>query len=619
MTLQKKAFLIMGMTGLGLIAILGVVSSFLLLDTFRSLEEESIQRSVTNVQQTLAKNLAGLDMMNRDWSGWDATYEFIQDENEDYIRENVVESTFNNLRLNFIVHVRASGEIVLARGYDLKTQEEIPAPAGLLDLITADSPIVKHLTPYDHLSGILALKEGLFLLSSYPITTSDSTGPVRGTLLFGRRLVPEEFGSIGEIGDLTIDIHRLDELDLPPDFAAASHSLGEGRSTLAIQRPTSNEVAGYVQFQDIYGNPVLLLKVSSPRKIYQQGLASARYFVAALMLTSVLLSLLSIFVLNRRIIARMSRLSAAVKGIGSRGDFSGRVPVEGRDEMSQLAQTINRTLDTLSLAQGELRQSQIELQKALAKEKELGELKSRFISTASHEFRNPLTTILISVVLLEKYSGNLSKEKGEELIGRAKTAIDRINQMINDILILGKAEAGKLEFKPEPLDLERFCRDLVEEVQLTEANKHPIELTIDNNSRGDFCADRRLLGPILTNLLSNAAKYSPQGSSIQVRLAYHDGSAIFQVEDHGIGIPLEDQDRLFETFYRADNVGDISGTGLGLSIVKEAVERHGGTISFDSKVDVGTTFTVKIPKQPLSPEPAESSPSSPNATDDVNQ
>jgi len=217
---------------------------------------------------------------------------------------------------------------------------------------------------------------------------------------------------------------------------------------------------------------------------------------------------------------------------------------------------------------------------------------------ASHELRTPLTTILSSNELLKDYHHKWSEEKKKVHFDRIESAVRRMKNMMEDVLTLGKAEARKTEFEPVPMDLIQFCRDLVEEIQLiTDPNKYEISFTFQGESF-EACVDEKLLRHILTNLLTNAIKYSPAGGTVRFHLTLKAGeAAIFQIQDQGIGIPLKDQKHLFESFHRAHNVGGIPGTGLGLAIVKKSVDLHRGKIIVDSKVGSGTTFTVTIPSE----------------------
>ncbi|HEY9651182.1 MAG TPA: PAS domain-containing protein [Coleofasciculaceae cyanobacterium] len=241
-----------------------------------------------------------------------------------------------------------------------------------------------------------------------------------------------------------------------------------------------------------------------------------------------------------------------------------------------------------------LKQAETEIRKALDKERELSELRSGFVSLVSHEFRNPLTTIQSSVDLLQRYNQKLSEEQKLNHFTRIHSAVDRMTQLLDDVLMIGKAEAGKLSFEPATLDLENLCYTIVETIQMSASPHHEIDVVI----QGDFKTvqiDEKLLGHIVNNLLSNAIKYSPEGGTVRFELTDQDKSAIFRIQDNGIGIPADYLEQMFETFQRAKNVGSIPGTGLGLAIVKKCVDLHGGTIAVDSKIGTGTIFTVTLP------------------------
>jgi len=240
------------------------------------------------------------------------------------------------------------------------------------------------------------------------------------------------------------------------------------------------------------------------------------------------------------------------------------------------------------------KQAEEEMRNALEKERELNELKSRFVSMVSHEFRNPLNLISGTAQLLVRSNNKLSEPKKQELLQRQQAAINRLIELLDDVLTLGRAEVGKLEFNPIELELEAFCRQLVAEMQLTAKAAHAIAL-VSPGKRFTTKADKKLLQQILTNLLSNAIKYSPQGGTVTLELTCQENEAIFRVKDEGIGIPPKDLQRLFESFHRASNVGGIPGTGLGLAVVKQAVDLHQGAIAVESEVGVGTTFTVTLP------------------------
>ena len=242
----------------------------------------------------------------------------------------------------------------------------------------------------------------------------------------------------------------------------------------------------------------------------------------------------------------------------------------------------------------ELREAEADVRKALVREQELNELKSRFVSMASHEFRTPLTAILSSTEMLERYGERLDAESKSDLVGMIKLAVKNMTQMLEEVLFIGKADTGHLQFAPQLTEPDEFCRSLLKELKAGIGKSHRLEFDA-SGEHAPVSLDVHLLRKILVNLLSNAIKFSPQGSSVTLRSARGDSAITFEVSDHGIGIPPEDHPNLFETFHRARNVTNIQGTGLGLAIVKQCVELHGGEISYTSALGQGTRFVVTIP------------------------
>ena len=252
----------------------------------------------------------------------------------------------------------------------------------------------------------------------------------------------------------------------------------------------------------------------------------------------------------------------------------------------------------LETANQQLQQAHVEVSQALAQEIELNELKSRFLTTTSHEFRTPLAIILSSAELLDQYSSRLSEEKKTSYLRRIQTSVRHMSRLVTDVLLVEKGRAGQMQFNPKPMDLVTFFQTIIEEFQLDIDIQHQIRLTVeglDDTTHLPVQMDESLLQHILYNLLSNAVKYSAPGSQVSLNLAHSGDKVRFTVADQGIGIPAEDQSRIFESFHRATNVDDIPGTGLGLSIVKQAVEQHQGSIQMQSQEGHGTTFTVELP------------------------
>jgi PAS domain S-box-containing protein len=241
----------------------------------------------------------------------------------------------------------------------------------------------------------------------------------------------------------------------------------------------------------------------------------------------------------------------------------------------------------------ERKQMEAELRQALEKEKEFSALKTRFVSMASHEFRTPLATIQATCDTLRNYIHKMSPEQVAGRFEKIQAQVKHMAIMLDDVLTLGRLQDGRMEFHPVEIQVDPFCREIVDELRGLNATHELVyapQLT-----EGHARVDRKLMRQVITNLLTNAIKYSPQGSIVRFEVGEEDGWLVMRVADSGIGIPEEDQKHLFVPFHRAANVGEVSGTGLGLAITKQGVELHGGTIACNSTVGVGTTFIISIP------------------------
>ncbi|MCY7387286.1 MAG: PAS domain S-box protein [Burkholderiales bacterium] len=234
-----------------------------------------------------------------------------------------------------------------------------------------------------------------------------------------------------------------------------------------------------------------------------------------------------------------------------------------------------------------------EIRHALQRERELSDMKTRFVAMTSHEFRTPLAAILSSVELLEDYGDSMPDSERRDLLSLIKGSLSRLTAMQEQVLVIGRADSDKLEFRPEPLDVAAFCHDIVREVQ-----PHAVARTIEIHmvpGLGAPLLDAKLMRHVLTNLLSNAIKYSPASGSVSLSVAKMPAGLAFTIADDGIGISDDDVPHLFETFYRGKNAAPIAGTGLGLAIVRQCVDQHGGHIDVESRLGHGTKVTVTIP------------------------
>ena len=239
------------------------------------------------------------------------------------------------------------------------------------------------------------------------------------------------------------------------------------------------------------------------------------------------------------------------------------------------------------------KKAEAELRAALEQEKELSQLKSNFVTVVSHEFRTPLGVIMSGADILEHYFDRLQPEKRASHLQDIRHATRQMTALMEEVLLLGKVESGKMECRPQPINLPEFCQRLLDEQRSATSDKCRIVLKL-SDVPSQAHADEAVMRHIFSNLLSNAVKYSPARATVHFTVTKEEADAVFEVRDSGIGIPLPDQKALFEAFHRGANVGEIPGTGLGMVIVKRCVDMHHGTIEFSSAPNRGTTFRVRL-------------------------
>jgi PAS domain S-box-containing protein len=245
------------------------------------------------------------------------------------------------------------------------------------------------------------------------------------------------------------------------------------------------------------------------------------------------------------------------------------------------------------------------LQKALANERKLAELRSSFFSMTSHQFRTPLSTILLSAELLQKYGTRWDEDKRQEQLERILDAARRLNRMLEDILVIGRVESGRYAGTPVDFDLIKFTRTIVDEMAANDQHHHKILFLHEVNELPVYL-DIEIYRRMVDNILSNAIKYSLPGTDVLVDLMIEDQAFVLEVSDQGIGIPEGDLQYLFQPFQRGSNVQDYPGTGIGLTIIQKSVELLNGTLSVRSKENKGTTFTIRFPARLVSPvDPVE--------------
>jgi signal transduction histidine kinase len=593
MTLRRKTLLIIVGTFYGVIILLFFISRNILLGSYSDLENQSTHQDVERVLTAYSQVLSSLDTTAADLAAWDDTYAFIADPGENYIRSNLTDSTFTQLGLNLMLYMDSSGQSVFGKAFDLENDMEIPLPPDLSAYLAENDLLVTQRNAESGYSGTIVLPEGPMMISSHPILTSQNQGPVRGTLIMGRYLDTAGIAELAETTLLSITVHRFNDPQVPSDFSAALSSVSTA-SPIYVQPLNEQSIAGYTLIEDISGRPALMLRVDAPRDIYQQGQSAISYLILTIVGVSLAFGLVTILLLEKQVLSRLSYLSRNVSDIGTSGNLEARVSVPGSDELSRLGATINGMLAALEQSETELRHL-FENEKQLRQELE-AEINKRveFTHALVHELKTPITPVLASSeMLLEEV-----KKSGPawELAQSISQGAYNLNQRIDELLDLARGEVGMLQINPEAVEPGRLLRNIVDSVKsLARKNGHTLNTELPS-SLPIIQADNDRLRQVVLNLLNNAFKFTPSGGSITVRAREEKAHLIVEVQDTGSGISQEEQKRLFEPYQQLESERSrLAGLGLGLSLSKKLVELHGGQIWVQSEKGKGSTFGFSLP------------------------
>ncbi|MCX9083894.1 MAG: PAS domain S-box protein [Candidatus Methanoperedens sp.] len=322
------------------------VSQLILMENINKMEDEYVLNNIETVTNTLQNDINKLDNIVNDWATWDETYSFVDQLNDNYKRMNLIDVTFTNLNINLMLFINSQGRIVYGKAFD-DNGEEIPVPLMLTGLSVND-PLMAHNDKESFISGIIMLPDGPMLITSHPILTRKSEGPIRGTLIMGRFLDRVEIERLSGITNLSLSMYSFDDPAMSSDFSEAGLSLLKNK-TFYIKPSTEETITGYKVLNDIYGNPALILGVVSTREFYRQGQVTMWYFFKSIIAIGIIFGIVTLFFLEKSVLSPLSDLSTNLSRIENSGDLSERIVVRKKenDELGNLADDINRMLGSL--------------------------------------------------------------------------------------------------------------------------------------------------------------------------------------------------------------------------------------------------------------------------------
>jgi signal transduction histidine kinase/CheY-like chemotaxis protein len=592
MHLKWSTGLIISVTFFTLALALVLVFEFAIRGEFAEIEAARMRENVGRVFGALDNTTNGLVAKAIDWGQWDDTYEFMHDHSDKYLASNFTYETLASLRLKYVLYFNKTKQ--LYEGFkinDSKPQlDHVIKSASIVNELVEISTALDHTSLDSRRSGFVSVENKTLLYVSVPITDTRRTAPIEGSLVFIQELSPLFFDEMAKQIRLTLQpLYLNDGLKTPIDRVGlqnATKHAGTGILTNGAQ-----EILGYGLIHDHAGKPILLLRVAQAREIYTQGTAARNFLVMCLIGLTAAALLCTLFLLDKKVLSRLEFLRSELKKITKSPDVTKRISSLGHDELGEVGVSINEMLEVIAHTQQELNEARLIAEAA--------KVRSLFIARVSHELRTPIHGITGICHLAIK------KEKSpavRELIKMAENAGWGLLSVINEILDFSKAESGNLTVERIAFDVRKVACEAIQIIAGRSEISEKLELVIgvDADVPREVISDPTKLKQVLINLLGNAVKFSHDGSIVLTikYVEFESRPALkIQVADTGIGIPAEKVNSIFEPFRQVDESMSrkYQGTGLGLTIVKQFTEALGGSVSVESVVDHGSTFSILLP------------------------
>ncbi|KAA3619142.1 MAG: hypothetical protein DWQ08_15740 [Proteobacteria bacterium] len=595
MSLRKSIVTTVTLSLVTLIAILYAVTKGNLAESFDMLERAAAREDLSRLARAIQSQADALDTLVRDWATWDDTYDFIENGSPAFAESNLGDVTLTNANLRIIAFIDNAGRLRYGKAWDEARGESGPLPEAFLQRLGSDERL-RLKTPGQGLAGTLVVPGLELIIAARPIVTSENEGPVRGTLIMARDLDESMVTSIARITALDIDVEPL---EAPGNDGAISLDVA-GADTITASR----------QYRDAFGEPSLLLKVSSPRSIYRAGQESLRFFLVSLIIVGAVLVILVVLLLDRLVLLPLKRLNRAVVGFVESGEYQSSIKMVGYGELAQFSRSIGQLFSDIKSTRTELETANSRLERSVkertdelveARDAAIDALKTkeRLLANVGHDSRTPLNTIVLRAELMKTGRYGPVTAQQSTALDSIVASVNQLNLFTTNLLYEAQSDRDEISVRNETFDIENELRRIVDMMEPL-ADRKQLELTLNlgPDLPRDIHLDRQAFQQIVSNLVDNAIKFTDQGR-VSVHVERHDPEHLnVIVKDSGRGIPVPLRELVFDAFWQAD--GSVTreanrGVGLGLSIVRTLVDRLHGRIEIRDSSDGGTEFIVTLP------------------------
>jgi two-component system, NtrC family, sensor kinase len=614
---RYRILLLTGVAFLGAIGGWYVIASAILLNSFERVEEQRVKQDIQRTLSMASYELSGLLSKLRDYAIWDDSYAFSEGKNPEYIGESITPGTFSDNKISFIAVVTKTGKLQYSGLFDPNQQHLVELPSSLEDQLTTHLPRLLSNSSQTKQSrtGFLVVPEGLLLLACHPILRTDATGIVKSYMVFGRYLDPVKIAELNQVTKLNIKVYANRTADLPPDLQAATQQLSPGQR-IVVKPLKDNLIAGYTRIEDIYRQPTILLKVTTSRAIYQQGLLSTRYLALSLLGVGTLAAGV-IGLLLRKLISNLRDRDRLEQSLLQETQLR-----KSEEKYRQKAQELEQALHQLQQAQAQLVQSE--------KMSSLGQL----VAGIAHEINNPVSFIYGNLKplglaiqdlfqLIDLYRKHYPtpaieikvKEKTIELpylktdlpklLKSMGNGAERIQQIVLSLRNFSRLDESSMKFVDihEGIDNALF---ILQSRTSAQGSFPGIEVIKDYGDLPQVECYAGQLNQVFMNILTNGIEAleeiwneAPAPSSqlphpqVCISTRCLDQQVRIQISNNGPTISEEVREKLFDPFFTTKPVGQ--GTGLGLAIsYKIVAEKHHGLLTCPA-IEKGAAFTIQIP------------------------
>jgi len=591
MSLGKKTLVLFLALGLSICVGGYLALRVAVLPAFENFEQQSAREGLLRARSALNADLRAMELMNMEYSSWDETHEYARGLRPQYEAANLDNSYWLSVDIDILLVFDAEGEPLHSWVSEPGDGIERPFSDALLEVLQPGHSLVTHGSIKSHAAGLLKTNVGTLQVTSFPILTTEGTGPIAGTFLAGQLLTPARMKELGDRATVDLSLHSMGAQGIPLYVESVLRTKGRS-SENAATAVIGESMHAFEVLDDVLGAPAAVLEIMQPQTVSEIGKNAIRTTMALLVIGCIGFLLAALFSMQRLIVTPIKGLTEKILNIRRTGNLTTDVGFDRSDEVGVLAKEFGQLATGLNKAKEDLEGARDD---ALS----MSRAKSEFLARMSHEIRTPMNGVLGMTELLRNTGLD---EKQRRFARTIYESAESLLHIINDVLDVSKIEAGKIELDVAPFNLRSLVEECLE-LLADAAHRKNLELVgvIPPGTHTLVEGDALRLRQILINLLANAVKFTENGEIVirVIELGSNDQTIEFRIEvqDTGIGIQPENLEKIFEPFSQEDGstTRRYGGTGLGLSICRQLLELMGGDIGAESAPGDGCTFWLTVP------------------------